>query len=103
MRHLMNYIADKGSVVVNGICLSNGYGDGMFGVLFDEKKEFSSKIWIDLRCTPQLEIWEYDCILEHKGETQPRKKVFTSKDFDNAEAVSLSFDDEYNLIISKLF
>lgn len=57
----MNYIADKGSVVVNGVCFSNKYGDGMFGVYFTPKKPKSSNIWIDLRDTPKVEIWEYDC------------------------------------------
>lgn len=96
----MNTIADKGSVVVNGVCLSNGIGNGMFGVYFTNEQRHS-KIWIDLRVTPQLEIWEYDCIAQ--GETKPRKKIFTSKDFENAKAVNLSFDDEHNLIISKYF
>lgn len=104
MKHLMNYAADKGCVVVNGVCLSNGVGDGVFGVYFRKDKELhSASIWIDLRDSLKLEIWEYDCILEHKGEIEPRKKIFTSKDFDNAEAVALSIDDEGNLIIDKYF
>ena len=102
-KHLMNYIADKGSVVVNGVCFSNGHGDGMFGVYFTPEKPKYSNIWIDLRETPKIEIWEYDCIMEHKGETKPRVQTFTSADFENAQAIDLQIDSKGNLIISKYF
>lgn len=38
MKTLMTYIADKGSVVINGICFSNGIGDGEYEVLFTNEK-----------------------------------------------------------------
>lgn len=99
-KHLMDYIADKGSVVVNGVCFSNKHGDGVFGVFFTPEKPKSSNIWIDLRDTPKVEIWEYDCCCD--GE-KPRVRIFTSADFDNAMAIDLQIDDEGNLIISKYF
>ena len=54
-KHLMNYIADKGSVVVNGVCFSNGHGDGMFGVYFTPEKPKYSNIWIDL-CVGEIKF-----------------------------------------------
>lgn len=95
-KHLMDYVADKGSVVVNGVCISNKHGDGMFGVYFTPEKPKSSNLWIDLRDTPKVEIWEYDCCCDSV-------RTFTSADFDNAMAIDLQIDDEGNLIISKYF
>lgn len=95
-KHLMDYVADKGSVVVNGVCISNKHGDGMFGVYFTPEKPKSSNLWIDLRDTPKVEIWEYDCSCDSA-------RTFTSADFDNAMAIDLQIDNKGNLIISKYF
>ena len=50
---LMEYAADKGSCVINGIAFSNEIGDGEFYVFFDKKlpKGFKliENVWIDLR------------------------------------------------------
>lgn len=95
-KHLMDYVADKGSVVVNGVCISNKHGDGVFSVYFTPEKPKSSNLWIDLRDTPKVEIWECDCFYDSA-------RIFTSADFDNAMAIDLQIDDEGNLIISKYF
>lgn len=95
-KHLMDYIADKGSVVVNGVCISNKHGDGVFGVYFTTESPKSSNLWIDLRDTPKVEIWECDCCCDSA-------RTFTSVDFDNAMAIDLQIDSKGNLIISKYF
>ena len=56
MKKLMTYAADKGSCVINGVCIDNGVGDGEFDVFFvdDVKKvnrpvKIIDGIWFDLR------------------------------------------------------
>ena len=96
--NLMTYKADKGSVVINGIAFSNGFGDGEFKVIFVDIKprNIQPNAWIDLRDVKEISIWEYDC--------DPKSaQKFTAKDFDNALAIEFGFDADYNLVIWKLF
>lgn len=97
-KHLLNYCADRGSVVVNGLWLSNGIGDGTFGVFFTQEY-FESDIWVDFSEVKRLEIKTYDVL----SSSLCKEFVFTSKDLENSEAVGLSFDKDGNLIISKIF
>ena len=64
MKQLMEYSADKGSCVINGIGFNNGFGDGTFEVFYSETLPKGYKIvdgvWIDLR-DYNIIIWEYDC------------------------------------------
>ena len=67
MKVIGTYQCDKGSVVMNGICISNGVGDGDYDILYAEEheqmfgfNEVSKDLWIDLRDT-DVEIWTYDC------------------------------------------
>lgn len=96
--HLMTYKADKGSVVINGIAFSNGFGDGAFGVIFEKSKPAGIEPigWVDLRDVKEISIWEYDCVPNSA-------QKFTAKDFDNALAIEFGFDADYNLVIWKLF
>lgn len=98
MRNLMTYVADKGSVVINGICFSNGVGDGAFEVVFFNKRPSDVKeiAWLDLRHMSFIEIWQFDC-------DPSRTETFQSVDFDNAQAIGFGIDGGGNLIIWKLF
>lgn len=99
MKSLMTYACDKGSVVINGICFSNGIGDGMYDVFFnDDMKPIDIKeiAWIDLRDCHVVNIWESDC---NAASARP----FTSADFDNAQAIGLGFSNDGDLYIWKLF
>jgi len=64
MRKLMDYYADKGSLVINGVGFNNGFGDGSFEVFYSETLprgyEIVNNVWFDLRDV-RLIIWEYDC------------------------------------------
>lgn len=98
MQKLMTYIADKGSVVINGICFSNRIGDGEYEVLFANEKPADIKpiAWVDLRDCPAIHIWRFDW--------SPDKNVqFTASDLDNALAIELGFNSDGDLIIWKLF
>lgn len=98
MRKLMNYVADKCSVVINGIPFRNGIGDGVYEVLFANEKpvDIEPIAWVDLRDCPAIHIWCFDC--------SPDKNVqFTASDFDNAQAIEFGFNSDGDLIIWKLF
>lgn len=98
MKTLMTYSADKGSVVINSIYFSNGIGDGEFNVVFADTHPNNIKAvaQIDLRQTPLVEIWGYDC-------EPTTEKIFTYADFDNAQVIEFGIDGDGNLIIWKLF
>lgn len=59
MKSLMTYACDKGSIVINGICFSNGIGDGMYEVMYANEKPNDIKeiAWIDLRDCHVVNIW----------------------------------------------
>lgn len=98
MKFLMTYIADKGSVVINGICFSNGIGDGIYKVMFDNAKPDDTKMVaeIDLRDCPAVDIWLSDC-------DSSKAVQFGARDFYDAQAIGFGFDGGGNLIIWKLF
>lgn len=90
MRQLMNYYADKGCCVINGVGFSNGFGDGSFEVFYSEKlpKGYSiiEGVYFDLRDV-RIVIWEYDC-------SDKDTKVFSGKELGcNAVRVSKNCGD----------
>lgn len=86
MNKLMTVCADKGSIVINGICFPLNGSDGTFDVVFTDKRpsDVQEQAWIDLRDCPLVAIWESDCNPD-SGHT------FTAQDFDNAMAIGLGF------------
>ena len=82
----MDYIADKGSCIINGVGFNNGYGDGKFRVFYSDTLPDGFKmfedVWFDLR-EDCLEIWEYDC---DKSKTM----VFSSGDL-GCDAVRFAY------------
>lgn len=102
MKKLMSYAADKGSCVVNGICIDNGVGDGEFDVFFvDDVKEANRPvkiidgIWFDLRFK-DIRIWTYDC---NRGGDY---KTFTENDLD-CKAVLFGVDEFGCVFLIKYF
>ena len=95
---LMEYVADKGSCVINNICFSNNVGDGKyFVVACDEKPEDVEEIaWIDFRDKDEIGIWAYDC-------DPSSVSWFTSSDFYHAEAVGIGVSKEGDIYIWKMF
>lgn len=98
LKYLGTYICDKGSAVVNGVCFSNGIGDGEYMIYYapEQPENIKPLAWVDLRDVRSIDVWRYDCRPE-SGE------VFTSADFDNAQAVEFGFDDDGSLIFWKIF
>lgn len=98
-KFLGTYICDKGSAVVNGVCFSNGIGDGEYDILFASAKPENVKTlaWVDLRDgVDVLKVWKFDCRPESE-------QSFSGADFDDAQAVEFGFDDAGNLVFWKLF
>lgn len=69
MKKLGTYSCDTASLVINGVRISNGIGDGCYNIYYFENKEeaekigfkeISSSFWIDLRKNT-AEIWTDDC------------------------------------------
>lgn len=98
IENLTYYDADKGSAVVNGVCLSNGVGDGRFQVYVCDKKPKDMKeiVWIDLRATPRIDLWLNDCDRTSRQDYYPAN-------FYDADAIGLGFDADGNLYIWKMF
>lgn len=98
IENLTYYDADKGCAVVNGICLSNGVGDGRFQVYVCDKKPKGMEeiVWIDLRDMPRIDLWLSDC--DHTS-----KQPYFSGNFFGADAVGMGFDADGNLYIWKMF
>lgn len=83
-KDLMTYCCDKGCFVINGVCFDNGIGDVESHVIAcDEQPEGVKELaWIDLRDTPTVNIWGYDC--------DPKSsKTFAAEDFYNADIISI--------------
>ena len=57
---LCETVADKGSVVINGIAFPLGDDGWKSVILTDEIKLTYQKVWIDLRTT-DIKIWWSDC------------------------------------------
>lgn len=98
MRKLMEYGADKGSIVVNGVCFDNGNGDGSYDVFFSKELPKGFKlikgVWFDLR-DEDLKIWFYDCDSESF-------MTFTSKQL-GCYAVQFSIDENGNFCVVTYF
>lgn len=90
-KSLMSYRCDKGCFVINGICFDNGIGDVESHVIAcDEKPEGVKELaWIDLRDTPKVHIWDYDC--------DPKSGIiFTAEDFYKAQVICIGIMEEDN-------
>lgn len=98
MQTLMTYITDKSSVIINGICFSNGIGDGEYKVLFANEKpvDIEPIAWVDFRVCPAINIWRFDW-------TPDKNVQFVAIDFDSANAIGFGFNSDGDLIIWKLF
>lgn len=90
---LCETVADKGSVVINGIAFPLGDDGWKSVILTDEIKPTYQKVWIDLRDT-DINIWWSDCSDE---------KVFTfTKEDLECWAVEVTWDrDEAVLYLVK--
>lgn len=104
MKILGTYGCDKGSLVVNGICISNGIGDGEYDIYYfdnaEEAKEMSFKeinndFWVDLRFT-DLKLWTCDC-------DKNCKKITITKENTNADALLIFKDYDGNIALVKYF
>lgn len=104
MKTLGTYICDKGSLVVNGLCIRNGIGDGEFNIYYFEDEddaklngfeEVSDDFWIDLR-NSDVKIWEYDC--DSKCE-----KITLTQNAINAKALKLFRNEEGDFAFVKYF
>lgn len=104
MKILGTYVCDKGSLVINGICISNGIGDGEYGIYYfdsEEKakemnfKEINNNFWIDLRET-NLKLWAYDC-------DKNCKKIIITKEIIGADALLFFKDVDGNIALVKYF
>lgn len=104
MKRLGYYECDKGSIVINGICISNGIGDGGYDIYYyeneddakiDNFKEICNDLWIDLRDT-DIEIWTYDC-------DRNCKKIIITKENINADALLFFKDNNGNIALVKYF
>ena len=97
-KFLCTYAADKGSLVVNGVCIDNGVGDGEFNVYYAESLPdgFSplGEFWFDLR-DADIDIWAHDCNCGTDVHT------FTAEDL--ADAVIFSKDENGNFCLIKYF
>lgn len=104
MKTLGTYGCDKGSLVINGICISNGIGDGEYDIYyFDDEddakdngfKEINNDFWIDLR-DADLKIWTYDC-------NKNCKKIEITQENIKAEALLIFRDNNGNFALVKYF
>jgi hypothetical protein len=88
MEKIGTYGCDKGSLVINGICFSNGIGDGDYDIFYEKDptaipsnfKKFDG-VWVDLR-DADLEIWELDC------DKNSKKTIITATSI-NADALEI--------------
>ena len=98
MKTLMNYAADKGSVVINGIYFNNGIGDGVYSVIFADKRpeNIQAAAWVDFRDCKNITIWCSDC-------DSSTSYTFDRWAFDRANAIEFGFDKSGNLVIWKMF
>ena len=106
MKVLGTYICDKGSIVINGLCISNGVGDGGYYIYYFEDKddpklkllefeEINGDFWIDLRDC-DVTIWQYDCDAKCEKITLTQKGI-------NAKALKLFRNDEGDFAFVKYF
>lgn len=104
MKNLGYCSCDKGSIVINGICISNGIGDGVYDIRFYESEEEATKdnfkvishdLWIDLRYT-DIEIWTYDC-------NSNCKKILVNKENINADALKVYKKGDGSIAFVKYF
>lgn len=104
MKKLLSYIADVGSLVINGVYFNNNVGDGEFDVYFLNNPKPGLKkiegVWIDLRNNNTITINQYDC----DNFTTPKynRYTFTRQDL-NCQALELYRDDEGNIYFIKYF
>lgn len=101
MKEILRTIADKGSFVINGVCLSTGEGDGEYTVYACEKKPhgIDEAAWVDLRDCPRVNIWKHDC-------DRTSFQDLYSGNFYGADAIGIGFghgDNAYNVYIWKMF
>lgn len=104
MENLGSYDCEKGSLVINGICLSNGKGDGCFDIYFFKNKDYAEckdfkniceNLWIDLRHT-DLDIWTYDC-------DKNCEKINITKEKINVDALLIYKNDNGDFALVKYF
>ena len=98
MKLVMTYGCDKGSVVINGISFSNGFGDGEHGVYFTEEPPTRCHEvgFVDFRDVAKIEVWKHDC--------DPKSGIKLGREvFNWCQCVSFGFDKNGNLIFWKCF
>lgn len=121
------YVADKGTVVVNGLSLNNGYGDGKFDAyLVDTDELFSSgsdgvidtklpdgdevrihlvpNVWLDLRDFALI-VYKSDCVSDESLIHYQSWDAQELSDLMEIEvsAVRFGFDYEGNLFVLRYF
>lgn len=104
MKILGEYACDKASMVINGICFSNGFGDGEYTIYYcdsieeaenNEFENLSNNLWVDLRET-NIYIWSYDC-------DNNCKKIAITKENINAEAIMIFKNNKGDFALVKEF
>lgn len=104
MRKIGTYCCDAGSLVINGIGISNGIGDGDYDIYYFESesealkhnyKNTSLDLWIDLRTT-SIQLWTYDC-------DRDCHKIYLDSYILNADAVTIWKDEDGNFALVRYF
>ena len=104
MQILGEYACDKASMVINGICFSNGFGDGEYTIYYCDNieeaqkegfKDLSNSVYIDLRET-DIYIWSYD------GDKNCEKTKITKENI-NAKAVMIFKNNKGDFALVKEF
>ena len=78
-----SYIADKGSVVINGVSIPNVVGDGLYSIYYSEDQPDGCKEvgFFDFEDISFIKVWCSDC--------DPKKTMkFSRRDFGGAQIVS---------------
>lgn len=99
MIKLGDYCCDKGCFVVNGVNISNHFGDTYGSIFYSETLPdnftfYNDDLWFDLR-DDDLHIWIYDC-----DKFSPH--IVITKDI-GAEAVMFAYDGNGNIAVVKYF
>lgn len=98
-KYLCSYSADKGSCVINGLCVENRFGDGTFDVFFADKLpdgfDEVNAIWFDLR-DDNVKIWKYDC------DKKLGVKTFTKKSL-GCDAIKIANSSGGDICLVKYF
>lgn len=97
---LMDYVADVGSLCINGIKFGNGIGDGGFYVLYAETLPDGfnlvyGDVWLDLRDS-DLRIWYSDCGTSDDD-------LIITKDKLNANALQVARNKDGDICLVKYF